>query len=239
MKSFRARRAAAAVLCGGRRRSHSDGQKGQNDKTAVRPGTVRRRRFRSGDRAAGMATASPEARSRSSKRSLTYCQVMTNRPGQRRLWVAALVAVCVAGCGAPSEPAPETPACVTGCDAPWEPAPEAVKIGTAYRYNLYTHCGAGEAKFAGQYWEAAPIEIVSNSSPPGWSDPHQTGVMTRVSETSARSSRPKDRRDAFSYDQGPPTSSGSVCDRAPTWASRTHQKGPPPGGGVGRSLPAL
>ena len=99
--------------------------------------------------------------------------------------MAALVVVCVAGCGAPSQPAPETTACVTGCDAPWEPAPEAVKIGTAYRYNLYTHCGAGEAKFAGQYWEAAPSEIVSNSSPPGWSDPHQTGVMTRVSETSA------------------------------------------------------
>ena len=32
MKSFRARRAAAAVLCGGRRRSHSDGQKGQNER---------------------------------------------------------------------------------------------------------------------------------------------------------------------------------------------------------------
>ena len=96
-----------------------------------------------------------------------------------------LAVVCVAGCGASSEPAPEATACVTGCAAPWEPAPEAVQIGTAYSFNLYTHCGADEAKFAGAYWEADPTEIRSDSSPPGWSDPYQAGVMTKVSDTSA------------------------------------------------------
>ena len=82
--------------------------------------------------------------------------------------MAALVVVCVAGCGAPSEPAPES-----------------VEIGTAYSYDLYTHCGAGEAKFAGQYWEATPTEGSAHSSSQEWDDPYQSGVMTRVSETSA------------------------------------------------------
>ena len=47
--------------------------------------------------------------------------------------MAALLAFCVAGCGAPSEPSPEE-----------------VEIGTAYSYEMYTHCGALEAKFAGK-----------------------------------------------------------------------------------------
>jgi len=76
-------------------------------------------------------------------------------------------------------------ACVTGCGAPSEPSPDDVKIGTAYTYEMYTHCGAREAKFAGQYWETAQTDQRQTNSPHGWDDPYQKGTITRSSETSA------------------------------------------------------
>lgn len=93
---------------------------------------------------------------------------MTFHSVARWLCMAALLTVCVTGCGAPSEPSPDK-----------------VKIGTAYSYKMYTHCGAREAKFAGEYWEAVQNDVRQNNSPSGWDDPYQKGTMIRVSETSA------------------------------------------------------
>ncbi len=57
-------------------------------------------------------------------------------------------------------------------------------MGIGYRYELYTHCGPFEAKFAGAYWEAIPPpkQVVDLSD---WGDPCQKGTMTRVSENEA------------------------------------------------------
>lgn len=89
-----------------------------------------------------------------------------------RFFVTALLAVGVAACGAPSEPEPDE-----------------IEEGTAYAFDMYTHCGAREALFAGEYWEAVPVAHSPNSelanSPVEWDDPYQEGTMTRVSETSA------------------------------------------------------
>lgn len=93
---------------------------------------------------------------------------MAIHPVSRRACIAALVAVCVIGCGAPSEPEPDR-----------------VEFGTAYSYDMYTHCGAREAKFAGEYWVAAGTATPQDRSPSGWDDPYQKGVMTRLSETEA------------------------------------------------------
>lgn len=75
--------------------------------------------------------------------------------------------------------------CVTGCGAPTEPSPEEVEIGTAYSYEMYTHCGALEAKFAGEYWEVDPTNSRQTNSSTSWDDPYQEGTMTRLSETAA------------------------------------------------------
>lgn len=75
--------------------------------------------------------------------------------------------------------------CVIGCRAPSEPSPEEVEIGTAYSYEMYTHCGALEAKFAGEYWEVDPTNAQQTNSSTSWDDPYQEGTMTRLSETSA------------------------------------------------------
>lgn len=56
-----------------------------------------------------------------------------------------------------------------------------VRIGTAYRYEMYTHCGAREAKFAGEFWLAAP----GSTTPPAWDDPDQNGTITRRSVNEA------------------------------------------------------
>ncbi len=89
-----------------------------------------------------------------------------------RVGATALLAAGVAACGAPSEPAPDK-----------------IELGTAYAFDMYTHCGAREALFAGEYWEAVPATPGPTSepanSPAGWNDPYQAGTMTRVSETSA------------------------------------------------------
>lgn len=87
-----------------------------------------------------------------------------------RVGATALLAVGVAACGAPSEPTPDK-----------------IEGGTGYAFDMYTHCGAREALFAGEYWEAVPTvpapEPADSSSQ--WDDPYQAGTMTRVSETSA------------------------------------------------------
>lgn len=75
-------------------------------------------------------------------------------------------------------------AVVMGCGVPSEPSPGEVKVETAFRYKLYTHCGPFEATFAGEYWEAIPPpeQVVDLSD---WGDPFQEGTMTRVSEDEA------------------------------------------------------
>lgn len=75
-------------------------------------------------------------------------------------------------------------AALVGCGAPSEPSPAEVKIGTAYRYTLYTHCGPLEALFAGEYWESIPPPEQA-VTPADWADPEQRGTMTRVSEDEA------------------------------------------------------
>lgn len=75
--------------------------------------------------------------------------------------------------------------CVTGCGAPSEPSPDKVETGASYSYNIYTECGAREAWFAGEYWEALNADPRDDNSPYGWNDPYQRGTMTRVSETAA------------------------------------------------------
>lgn len=74
---------------------------------------------------------------------------------------------------------------VVGCGAPSEPSPGEVRVGTAYRYKLYTHCGPFEAKFAGEYWESIPDAPGDAADRHGWNDPEQRGTMTRVSEDGA------------------------------------------------------
>ncbi|WP_141485785.1 hypothetical protein [Rhodococcus sp. WS3] len=93
---------------------------------------------------------------------------MTRLSVAKWLSIAALFTTGLAGCGAPSEPSPEK-----------------VEIGTAYSYKMYTHCGAREAKFASEYWEAVNTDARRNNSPSGWDDPYQKGTMTRLSETAA------------------------------------------------------
>ncbi|MCZ4557896.1 hypothetical protein O4215_20230 [Rhodococcus maanshanensis] len=96
---------------------------------------------------------------------------MTVRLIAKWLCAAVLLTVGVSGCGAQSPPP--------------EPAPDQVKIGTAYEYQMHTHCGADEALFAGQYWEAVRADPQHEGSPFGWADPYQKGTMKRVSENSA------------------------------------------------------
>ncbi|TQF66358.1 hypothetical protein FK531_17780 [Rhodococcus spelaei] len=96
---------------------------------------------------------------------------MTRRLVMQWLCAAALLAVGLSGCGAPSPPS--------------EPAPDQVEIGVAYEYRMYTHCGAEEARFAGEYWEALRADPQQGNSSSGWDDPYQLGTMTRESESTA------------------------------------------------------
>lgn len=73
----------------------------------------------------------------------------------------------------------------TGCGVTDEPSPVEVKIGTAYKYRLYTHCGAGETRFAGEFWDAVHEDADQANPLLVWDDPYQAGTMTRISEDSA------------------------------------------------------
>lgn len=56
-----------------------------------------------------------------------------------------------------------------------------VRIGTTYRFEMVTHCGAEETMLAGEFWQAAP----GSRTPSNWNDPVQKGTVTRTSETKA------------------------------------------------------
>lgn len=58
--------------------------------------------------------------------------------------------------------------------------------GSPQPYQLYTHCGIGEARIGNRYFEAAhPLSDGQGNPPPGWGNPYQQGTMTLLSPTEA------------------------------------------------------
>jgi hypothetical protein len=58
--------------------------------------------------------------------------------------------------------------------------------GRSVRYNLYTHCGVGEARLGSQYYMAVhPLSDGAGNPPAGWGNPYDAGTMTQVSATEA------------------------------------------------------
>ena len=53
-------------------------------------------------------------------------------------------------------------------------------------YDLYTHCGVGEARVGNRYFVAVhPLSDGSGNPPAGWGNPFQAGTMTLVSPAEA------------------------------------------------------
>jgi hypothetical protein len=69
--------------------------------------------------------------------------------------------------------------------SPTSGASDAPQIGVPYEFDLLTHCGIDEARFAGVYWEAVEPLGVGGNPPAGWHDPTQHGTMTLLSATEA------------------------------------------------------
>ena len=58
--------------------------------------------------------------------------------------------------------------------------------GKSVPYDLYTHCGVGEARVGSQYYAAVhPLSDGAGDPPAGWGNPYQAGTMTLVSATQA------------------------------------------------------
>ncbi len=110
--------------------------------------------------------------------------------GEGLAYAAATVAAVIglAGCSAlgrtSSEPQGEGSRPVLQHCYPGNPAPacqDGVRMGVAYEYELYTHCGIRQAYFAGRYWVAdPPLGDGSGNPPPGWGNPTQRGSMELV-----------------------------------------------------------
>ena len=56
--------------------------------------------------------------------------------------------------------------------------PPPVEIGTAYPFDLYTHCGVVGAESAGVWFAADPPLVEEFGPPAGWGDPDQRGTLT-------------------------------------------------------------
>ena len=113
--------------------------------------------------------------------------------------VAASFATAVAAAALTHEPA------ICGPRATRPPCGPGVKIGIAYRYALYTHCGIRYAWFDGRLWRAAPP-----LSKRGWREPSQVGTMRLRSRTRA-DFRASPRRLAR-FRPAPPLFRPKACD---------------------------
>ena len=90
----------------------------------------------------------------------------------------AVMAVILAACGG----GPVAPVSSTAAPS----ATGAAHAGRPQPYQLYTHCGIGEARIGGYYFEAVhPLSDGHSNPPPGWGNPYQQGTMTLLSPAEA------------------------------------------------------
>jgi hypothetical protein len=80
----------------------------------------------------------------------------------------AVLVMAIAGCGTDAAASPAGRA----------PAP------SASPYDLYTHCGIGEANVDDRWYLAdTPLSDGSGNPPAGWGNPYQAGTITFLSPT--------------------------------------------------------
>jgi hypothetical protein len=88
--------------------------------------------------------------------------------------VGTVAAIVLAACGT----GPVAQATVPGGPSPAAASPQP--------YQLYTHCGSGEARIGSRYFEAVhPLSDGHGNPPPGWGNPYQQGTMTLLSPAEA------------------------------------------------------
>jgi hypothetical protein len=81
---------------------------------------------------------------------------------------------------APFESAAEAPA--TAGQELTVPTP--ARVGVAYPFDLYTHCGVLGADVAGTWFAAGP-PLVEGTPPAGWGNPYQRGTLTLLTSSEA------------------------------------------------------
>jgi hypothetical protein len=100
-----------------------------------------------------------------------------------RAGAGALAVGLVAGIVAVACETTTRPGTVTG--APRAAATTTADVAaTSMPFNLYTHCGIGEARIGGRYYRAVR-PLGAGNPPAGWGDPYQAGTMTLVSASEA------------------------------------------------------
>ncbi|WP_327677940.1 hypothetical protein [Streptomyces sp. NBC_00467] len=105
---------------------------------------------------------------------------MTEKPVQAA-FTLVLAALLLTACTGTGEPASQK--------SPSARTAPSVRIAPSVRtiaFQLYTHCGIGEARIGSTYFEAeTPLSDDSAGPPEGWDNPYQSGRMTLTSATRA------------------------------------------------------
>jgi hypothetical protein len=101
----------------------------------------------------------------------------SSRPGGASV-AGAVVAIVLAACGSGSAAHVTAPARSSSATT--------AAAGSPQPYQLYTHCGIGEARIGNRYFEAVhPLSDGQGNPPPGWGNPYQQGTMTLLSPVEA------------------------------------------------------
>ncbi|MFF7203741.1 hypothetical protein [Streptomyces sp. NPDC008141] len=105
---------------------------------------------------------------------------MTEKPVQAA-FTLVLAALLLTACSGTGEPASqESPSART------TPSVRTAPSARTIAFQLYTHCGIGEARIGSTYFEAeTPLSDGSAGPPEGWDNPYQSGRMTLTSATRA------------------------------------------------------
>jgi hypothetical protein len=70
------------------------------------------------------------------------------------------------------------------------------KVGVAYPFRLFTHCGIRSMPVGAALWYANP-QLGDINPPPGWGNPFDDGTVTFTSSTTAVFSDPRGNRASF------------------------------------------